>query len=217
MKKLVFGGGIAAAALCAFAPALAQAPAPAPAPAPQVQTYAHRMPMRVETRNEVVAHARDMFARLDTNRDGSITRAEADAVHQMFAGQRGNHSTQRLAERGSAPAADRGAGFDRLDTNHDGVITRDEFVSARPMIREQRRIVMREDGKGGMRMHGMGGFHGRMFERADVNRDGRVSLQEMTNAALQHFDMADANHDGQLTPEERMQMHQRMRAQRKPA
>jgi len=51
-------------------------------------------------------------------------------------------------------------------------------------------------------------MHGRMFESADANHDGKVSLQEMTNAALQHFDMADANHDGKLTPDERMKMHQ---------
>jgi hypothetical protein len=30
---------------------------------------------------------------------------------------------------------------------------------------------------------------------------------------LRHFDMADANHDGQITPDERKQMHQRMRAE----
>ena len=62
----------------------------------------------------------------------------------------------------------------------------------------------------------MGGMGGHMFEMADANRDGRVTLQEATNAALRHFDTADVNRDGQLTPEERMQMHQRMRAERKP-
>ena len=55
-----------------------------------------------------------------------------------------------------------------------------------------------------------------MFELADGNRDGRVTLQEATNAALRHFDTADLNRDGQLTPQERMQMHQRMRNERKP-
>jgi len=53
-----------------------------------------------------------------------------------------------------------------------------------------------------------------MFEMADANKDGRVSLQEAQSAALQHFDMVDANRDGQITREERMQMHQRMRATR---
>jgi len=58
-----------------------------------------------------------------------------------------------------------------------------------------------------------------MFERADANHDGRVSLQEMTAAALQHFDAADANHDGKLTPDERMRMHKErgVQAQRIPA
>jgi hypothetical protein len=64
------------------------------------------------------------------------------------------------------------------------------------------------------RMGGMGRLHGRMFEQADVNRDGRVTLQEATEAALRHFDMADANRDGRLTPEERMQVRQRIRIQR---
>jgi hypothetical protein len=64
-------------------------------------------------------------------------------------------------------------------------------------------------------MHpGMGGFGGRMFEMADANKDGRVSLQEAQTAALQHFDMADLNHDGRITREERMQRMQQMRAQR---
>ena len=65
-----------------------------------------------------------------------------------------------------------------------------------------------------MRFHRSGfgmGMHGAMFERADANRDGRVSLQEATNAALQHFDQADANRDGKLTPGERMRMRQERR------
>jgi hypothetical protein len=108
-------------------------------------------------------------------------------------------------------------------------------MAAQPQFKERRVIVMPDgDGPGDepvkidggpgepqvkiMRMHGMGGMHRRMFESADANHDGRVSLQEMTDAALHHFDEADANHDGTLTPEERMQMHQRMKAERgKPA
>jgi Ca2+-binding EF-hand superfamily protein len=61
-----------------------------------------------------------------------------------------------------------------------------------------------------MRLHGPGmgmGMHGKMFEMADANHDGKVSMDEMTGAALKHFDSADANHDGKLSPDERMQMH----------
>ena len=60
---------------------------------------------------------------------------------------------------------------------------------------------------------GMGGFGGHMFDMADGNRDGRVTLQEAQAAALRHFDMADVNRDGQITPDERNKMRQRMRAE----
>jgi hypothetical protein len=81
-------------------------------------------------------------------------------------------------------------------------------------------MAMQQGGGPGMwRMHraGMGFGHGRLFEMADANKDGRVSLQEATAAAVQHFDRADLNHDGKLTPEERRQAHQQLRGQRQPA
>ena len=61
-----------------------------------------------------------------------------------------------------------------------------------------------------------GAFGGHMFEMGDANRDGRVSLQEATGAALRHFDSADANRDGQISPEERQQMRQKIRTERRP-
>jgi Ca2+-binding EF-hand superfamily protein len=224
MTKFLLSGA-AAAAIVAIAPATAQ-PAPPTPPgvaqgtAPQVQTM--RMPMRAQTRDGVVRHVREMFARLDTNRDGFVTRQESDAAKQGMAGDRRVRLAQRLANRGPR---DRGAAFDRLDTNKDGMISRQEFLAAKPQV--QTRVFTMRHGEGpvevggapgqprvrGMRMHGMG-MRGRMFETADANRDGRVTLQEMTNAALQHFDKADTNHDGRISPEERMQRRQRVRVQR---
>lgn len=219
MTKLLLGG-VAAAAIVAIAPATAQ-PAPPPA-APQAQAQTMRMPMRAQNRDEVVQHVRNMFARLDTNRDGFVTRQESDAARQTTAGDRRVRFAQRLAERGQP---DRGAAFDRIDANRDGMITREEFVAAKPQART--RVFTMRHGEGPveaggapgqpqmkvMRMHGMG-MRGKMFETADANRDGRVSLQEMTNAALQRFDKADVNRDGRISPEERMQRHQRVRTER---
>jgi len=216
-------GGAAAAAVVAMAPAAAQTPAPAPA-APQVQVRILQPGGQgwtsVQTRAEVAAHVRKLFDRLDTNHDGSITKAEAEAA-------KGNWKVMRMHAPGGGAGvggkpADRGAMFDRLDTNHDSTISRDEF--ARAPTREERRIVIRTDNNGdgrpdGMGMRhgmGMGGFGGRMFDLADANHDGRVTLQEATDAALRHFDTADVNRDGKLTPEERMQMHQRMHSERRP-
>jgi Ca2+-binding EF-hand superfamily protein len=241
MNKLLLGG-VGAAAMFAIGPAIAQpAPPPPPgvAPAPQVQIM--RMPMKTQTRDDVVRHVRELFARLDTNRDGYLTREESDAATKLMAGEIKEKFARRLADRGDmGPGdhpggnvfykrfdgdADRGAAFDRLDANHDGVITRDEFVAVRPEIKERRVFVMREGGPEGamgeahefhMRhMGGMAMMHGRMFEMSDANHDGRVSLQEATDAALRHFDMADANHDGKITPDERMQIRKTIRIERR--
>ena len=234
MMKFLLGGA-AATALVAFVPAIAQpAPPPPPgvatgtAPMPQIRTEIHRLERKTESRDELVAHIRDMFARMDSNKDGFVTREEADAGHKMMADGIRRKFAARLPE-GGLPRLDRGAMFDRLDANKDGSISRDEFVKAKPEVRQERHVLVMRDGEGPvevgggpgqhnmriMRMHDRGmGMHGRLFERADANRDGRVSLQEMTAMALQHFDSADANHDGKLTPDERMQMHRVIRGRR---
>ncbi len=213
--KNFYLGGAAAAAILAGAAIAQPAPAPAPAPgAPQVQVKMHRM-QKTMTRDEVVTHIRDMFAKLDTNNDGFVTREEADAAHQRMAGEMREKMAKRMAERG----ANAGAAFDRLDTNKDGSISRQEFDAAREVRQERRMVVMQEGGRPGMmRMHRTGmGFGRGLFDMADGNKDGRVSLQEATAAALQHFDSADLNHDGKLTPDERRQAHQQLRGQHKPA
>ncbi len=218
-------GGAAAAALVALAPASAQI---APTGYAQQAPMAQRGPaMQVHTRAQLGAHVQTMFARLDTNRDGFITRAES----QVAKGHRGDRQARQLQHRGNhSPeqrAARQAARFDRMDANRDGAVTRDEF--ARASAARQQRVGaaggqnrgMRQPGAGGMRRAGgmgmaMAGLRGRMFDMADINRDTRVSLQEATAAAYRHFDMADANRDGQVTREERMQVRQQMRAQRRP-
>ena len=159
---------------------------------------------KVQTRAEVQAKITEHFAKLDTNRDGFLTKAEADAAKEQFKGK----FVERWSER-------REQAFEKLDSNRDGAISRPEWDAAQ--AQRQQRFAQRDrnaDGRpDGPRFHaGMHGFGGHMFEMADANKDGRVSLAEAQAAALQHFDMVDANRDGRISPEERMQMHQRMRA-----
>jgi EF hand len=188
MKKFVIGG----AALLVSVAAYAQV---APAPAPMAQ--------KVQTRAEVQAKVAEHFAQIDTNRDGIVTKAEADAAAQAFRSQWAERSGDRREERGERT-------FERLDSNRDGAISRGEWDAGKAQ-REQRIAERGERGPRGAGFH-RGGFGGHMFAMADANHDGRVTLQEAQAAALKHFDMVDANHDGQITPEERMQMHQRMKA-----
>jgi Ca2+-binding EF-hand superfamily protein len=216
MKEFMIG----AAAIVLAGAAVAQTAAPQPVPtAPQGVAVPHAAPMagfdREQTRDEVVAKVREHFAQLDSNRDGFLTKAEAEAGHAAMKARMGD----RLANRGDRlERHDPAAAFDRLDTNKDGSISRDEFAKGREM-RIERRVELKDGqqvapGADGRRMkfRRMGGamMGGDMFEMADANKDNRVSLQEATDAALRHFDMADANRDGRITPEERRTMHRQM-------
>lgn len=223
--------GLAAAALAAPVLALAQTPSGSP-PAH------HSSPGKSFTRAEVSQKLQQHFARLDADRDGFITRAEAEAGKEM----RRSHRDQRSGKRGASI-------FDRLDTNKDGVVTRAEaepFFASRqvdiahvgPGDSKPRRnwdaLVSRHDSnkdgaisraefEAGRAQHAQkmaqrrpgGGMHhaglgGPMFERADANNDGRVSLAEANAAALAHFDAADTDRDGIVSPAEMRQARKGM-------
>ena len=214
MNKLLIG----AAALAIAIPAMAQVQAPL---APQVP-MAPRMDV-TQTRDQVVAKVRDHFARMDTNRDGFVAGDELQAMRGQHRGMRGN----RMAMRGGA-MRDPGAMFDRLDGNRDGMISRDEFAKGHQM-RIERKVVrngapgapaagMTGEHRGMGKMHRMGGgrMGGRMMKMADLNQDGRVSLQEATTRALQHFDRVDTNRDGRITPDERRSNREQRKQMRAP-
>lgn len=227
MNRLLIGCG-AASLVVAFTPSIAQPSAPPPgvalgtAPAPQTlprqEVRVRVLSDKVMTRAEVGEHIRKLFARFDANHDGYLTHEEIASLGQGMMAMHGD--MQRRFSGQGMMMGDRAALFDRLDTNHDGSISRQEFMASQPQIREQRVIIRRSGGGDtdgqpapdmhGMRMHAMGGFGAHLFEMADTNHDGRVSLQEAEAAALAHFDRADLNHDGKLTPEERQQAHQAM-------
>lgn len=200
MKEFLIG----AAGIVLAGAAIAQAPVAAPVAPEQPAPREH-------SRAEVVAKVQQHFATLDADKDGFLTKDEAEAgrkvIKERVRTKLGERREHRMEHR------DPNAGFDRLDSNKDGAISREEFAQHREMRIERR--VERKDGKPGarhdMRMHHFGGMiGGHMFTMADANKDGRVSIQEATDAAARHFDMADANRDGRITPDERRQMHRQM-------
>lgn len=226
---LLAGLAVAAVAL----PVLASAQAPSASPPAH-----HAAPGKNLTRAEASQKVQQHFARLDTDRDGFITKTEADGAKQTWSEKR----HQRMEHRGSAM-------FDRLDTNKDGVVTRAEaepFFASRqvdiahvePGDSKPRRnwdaLISRHDAnkdgaissaefEAGRAQHaqkmaqrrpaaGMhhAGLGGPMFERADANNDGRVSLAEANAAALAHFDAADTDRDGIVSRSEMRQARKAM-------
>lgn len=192
MKAYLFAG-VAAAATLMLTPAIAQ-----PQPGSAGPAGKDGMHSRAEVETRIASH----FAKVDTNSDGVITKAEADAAHAAMRSSIG----ERRAERGEARADKR---FDRIDTNDDGSISRQEFDAGHAGGAHMA-------GHGAGRGMAMGGIHGRMFEMADANKDGRVTLEEAQAAALRHFDMVDTNRDGQISREERQQMRQHMHGAKQP-
>lgn len=236
MKKLLLAAS-AAVAVAGVAPALAQTAAPT-----KVAPASQRKAMKAINRADVSQNAQRRFARLDANKDGFVTQAEA----QASTGQRAQKMQQRAVKR--MQRRDPAAMFARLDSNRDGQVTRVEAEAARTAVASgtggkpatARAVAVgamfdrgdtNRDGAisraefdsiraiRGQRMAAKGarlakraGGAGRMFAMADANQDGRVSLQEATAMSLQRFDSADSNRDGIITPDERRQQRQQRRA-----
>jgi len=162
-----------------------------------------------------VAYAQmpDGHPKMDTNGDGVITRAEAQAhAEQMFDRLDVNHDGKLdQTDRQEMREKMRAMMFDKLDANHDGSISKAEFMAARPMG---------HDGMRGDKGHRMGGGHGwkhrghgeGMMKMADTNGDGAISKSEFMAAAMKRFDTMDANHDGQVTKAERQAAREAMKA-----
>lgn len=146
------------------------------------------------TKAEVEARVKQRFERLDTNRDGIVTREEVEAT--------------RAARR--AEAQDRR--FAMVDADKNGSISRAEFDGA-IATRSERRAE-----RGGKRWKrgGRGGPEA-MLARADTNSDGRLTLAEALARPMARFETADTNRDGTLTPEERKAAREKMREQRRSA
>lgn len=163
-------------------------------------------------RADVEAKVKEHFAKADANKDGAVTRDEIQAAGAMMRRDKF------------------GAMFEKLDGNKDGTISRDEFMAGHsgPMQDHDEgdgAMSADQDGakhhgrmhhggmKAGMMTRGMMGS--RLFDRADADKDGKLTLAEANGAALAWFDRLDTNKDGQVTSQERIAHWQTRRAERK--
>ncbi|KQX25487.1 MULTISPECIES: EF-hand domain-containing protein [unclassified Sphingomonas] len=194
MKKSPLIAGAALAALLAGAAIAAPGPRGDGPPPPQ-------------TRAEVQAKVAERFKRADANGDGFVTKAEADAARAKMREAFAEKRQERKGER-----------FAMLDKDGNGSLSKDEYLAPPPPRAGKEAGRPGRDGKHGRpgwgRMHHGGGMAmmGHWFDRADANKDGKVSLAEAQAAPLAMFDRVDTNKDGTISPEERTAAHEAMRA-----
>ncbi|MCA8885664.1 MAG: hypothetical protein R3C31_07330 [Hyphomonadaceae bacterium] len=155
----------------------------------------------VLTRAEFDAGRQALFARLDTDQNGELTREEMRAQWEGHRGRRGPH-------RGGPP----GGGLEGADANHDGNITRDEFL-ARP-VQMFERLDANHDGVISASERPQrpdrgdrNGADGPRHERGDrpnpdTDGNGTISRAEFTAMGANMFAHLDANSDGRVTREE---------------
>jgi len=165
---------------------------------------------RAMTQDEFDTRTRERFARLDKNSDGVIDAAEAEAG-MPGPGSRGQQMGEAMAQRLLA----------MFDTNRDGKVTREEFLArvrsefGRADLNSDGRIsdedlppmargrnVLKGEGRigpmmGGPMMGGRGMMLGRLIE-ADANKDGVITLDEVTASATRRFEQLDRNKDGAI-------------------
>lgn len=156
------------------------------------------MAMPDMTRAQMEAMVKDHFAKADANKDGAVTKEEMKSSVET-------RRTEHMEGH-----------FKAMDSNGDGTVSREEFMAGhQPGSAPMAHGEGGHDGAGapppvgghgdGHRMKGMGMKMGeRMFDKADSNNDGKVTLAEATKAATSHFDAMDADKNGTVTSTERM-------------
>ena len=212
--------GMILAAVFVAVPAFAQDASPGPQRAQPHRSFFTSN----ESRTDVPARVAKMFAALDTNHDGFVTKDEIAASQSQFDARMAKGAPKRASRM-----------FDRLDSDHDGRVTLGEAEAARSAHHSARGkqpkaghalptlfkaadtnrddVVTRTEfdaavaaGKIKPRHTNMrGSLIVRLFDSADTRKEGRISLDEAQQAALRQFDIADGNHDGVVTPDERRQ------------
>jgi hypothetical protein len=141
-------------------------------PALAQKTPAQPQGPQAVTRNTYAGTIQTNFARMDSNHDGTITKAELGAEQQRELDLVKSRLTQQML-----------AKFKQLDTNKDGQLTFQEFAAATPPLKAAETTD-------------------EMLQSLDPNHDGKITLAEFRAIQLGRFDKADTNHDGTVTAAE---------------
>jgi hypothetical protein len=136
------------------------------------------------TKASTEARVKASFEAMDTNKDGSVDKAEAERS-------RDNNVAILQKQRGDQISGH----FARLDTNKNGALSREEFDAFFSRIQVATNLPW--------------------LTNNDLNKDGRVSLAELTSQAMATFDRLDTDRNGVLSARESAAAQQAPRPQPK--
>lgn len=159
------------------------------------------------------AHGPMPFSAIDTDKNGSISEVEFNAMKQQH-----HPNNRKSAMKMKAPA------FAEFDSNHDGQLSPEELNAGREAHHQA--MQAKPHCKCDEKKH-----HGPRFEHFDLNKDGAISEAEFTEARNQHraerekmgkkvpdiaklptFADLDTDHNGSLSKEELAAQHEKHHA-----
>ena len=157
------------------------------------------------TREQALARADARFARLDADRNGSITRQEMRAGRQSLRAERQARRQARIAQ---VPAERRARIAERMEQR----TARLEQRTQRRAERRARMQAMSPEQRAQMRAQRQAQ---RGERRGMFAGGGTVSREQFRARALQRFQRLDANRDGRVTVAERREVRQQLRQERR--
>lgn len=163
---------------------------------------------RVTTRADFQARVATAFAGIDADKDGFVTRAEAQARGQALGNERRAARAKTMADHFAALDADRNGSISRAEFDAHHARQPGDRAERREERMERRQERMAQGGARGLRINP------RQFDRSDTNRDGRLTLSEAQVRPLARFTAADTNRDGTLTRDERRAQREKRKARR---
>lgn len=123
-------------------------------------------------RTEYIKNIDGRFSAIDTNKDGSISASELQAMQSQTLERAAVVQQRRLD-----------AQFNKLDTDKSGQLSLAEFRAA---ARGASAAVTPDQ----------------LLAKLDLNKNGKVELEEYRAPSLAQFDKADSNRDGSVSPAE---------------
>ncbi len=155
-----------------------------------------------------------MMMMADANKDGNITKAELTAALDARFAKMDANSDGKLSkeDRELRRQQRQEARFTQLDADKNGQISKAEFTARRERSAEAGKPGGAAEGRhwGGRHHRDFG--KGMMFgARGKDGGDGTVTREQFVARGVQMFDRADANKDGTVTAEEMKAAHEAMR------